>query len=642
MKVYAGMDKSDFLGVPLMEALSRPAVTPASVTNLSWTGVYLSSPCHGNGDWMPAQTQLRVLGWGTAPLYVGRQDPSHCVNHAQTPAQGDADGQNAVAQANAAGCPPHSVVYLDWEVGSLTDAQLQYCRHWCAALAAGGYRPGFYAPPAALPLMNRAWPNLFIWIAEATKSIADIAAVDPLAMPPVVFQPFSPTQSSFPDAILWQCVETQLAPSGLATPWPPGFVFPGLGAQFPGFFNANGAPGFDIDWNSSSVADPSFPEARMDPTQIRKGRITAVRRSDDTASIVAIRRGALRAHVWNGVNGSTSAENTVGLPIALHPFAPLSSFVDPASGLLERLFVIARPDAGADDAWGVLQFFNVPGGGWQVDLVPVAQGTRFVDPLAGISACSRDLNTIELLAVDRSTGYLLSAQGTVFPPQWTPFKLIEFHPNRPSGIVVHSRTAGTTDLFAVSQQQRLVTAASAFPGLWGAPFAISHADLQLHPLANFAVVSRMPDEIVAVFVARSAVDPVWRLYETRWWQAGNWTGLFGGQGGPIGGVQIRPQPVSRLGAVSRRPEFIDLFVIGADDGFLYKTVYVQGGVWTPFVRIGGIPPIPLANVELALSRNPDAVDVFCSGTDGNLYVTTWRAGLPDFTGLTRVPAFDVQ
>jgi hypothetical protein len=75
-----------------------PEDQPRNTVVLSWTGVYLASPCHGNGDWMPAQSQLRLLGWGRAPIYVGRQDPSHCVNHASTPAQGDADGQNALTQ----------------------------------------------------------------------------------------------------------------------------------------------------------------------------------------------------------------------------------------------------------------------------------------------------------------------------------------------------------------------------------------------------------------------------------------------------------------------------------------------------------------------------------------------------------------
>jgi len=67
------------------------------------------------------------------------------------PAQGDADGLDAVAKATAAGCPPNSVVYFDWEVGSMTAPQIQHCRRWCAAVAASGFRPGFLCAAGRAP-----------------------------------------------------------------------------------------------------------------------------------------------------------------------------------------------------------------------------------------------------------------------------------------------------------------------------------------------------------------------------------------------------------------------------------------------------------------------------------------------------------
>jgi hypothetical protein len=64
---------------------------------LSWTGVYLASPCHGNGDWMPAQSQLRLLGWAGRRFTSAGGIP-HTASTTRRRPQGDADGQNALTQ----------------------------------------------------------------------------------------------------------------------------------------------------------------------------------------------------------------------------------------------------------------------------------------------------------------------------------------------------------------------------------------------------------------------------------------------------------------------------------------------------------------------------------------------------------------
>ncbi len=65
---FAGMDVAGYPGDLVMQSLIIN-------TNLKWTGFYLTpAPSQGhNLKWMGKHDFLRGLGWGIAPIYVGRQ-----------------------------------------------------------------------------------------------------------------------------------------------------------------------------------------------------------------------------------------------------------------------------------------------------------------------------------------------------------------------------------------------------------------------------------------------------------------------------------------------------------------------------------------------------------------------------------------
>src|SRR4051812_22938462 len=93
-----------------------------SNTNLAWTGFYLApAPKHSDTSWMPAfapdgyRTALQRMGWGFAPVYVGRQVGSPSLS-AQ---QGTTDGQDAVNLSILAGFPNQTTIYLDIEEGGV-------------------------------------------------------------------------------------------------------------------------------------------------------------------------------------------------------------------------------------------------------------------------------------------------------------------------------------------------------------------------------------------------------------------------------------------------------------------------------------------------------------------------------------------
>ncbi len=189
---FAGMDVAAFPGERVMQSLIKN-------TNLRWTGFYLTpAPSQGhNLKWMDKHGFLRSLGWGIAPIYVGRQIKAvpH-ADHRITPETGKTDGEHAAQLAGSAKLGGGSIIYLDFENGPpLLDEQKTYYAAWAAAVHKKGYKPGVYCVSGLAPGLFATVPTGAIWVANYSK------------FPKKIFKtPFphpDPTQGGF-KASVWQ------------------------------------------------------------------------------------------------------------------------------------------------------------------------------------------------------------------------------------------------------------------------------------------------------------------------------------------------------------------------------------------------------------------------------------------------------
>ncbi|WP_052409931.1 lysyl oxidase family protein [Paenibacillus durus] len=120
-----------------------------------------------------------------------------------------------------------------------------------------------------------------------------------------------------------------------------------------------------------------------------------------------------------------------------------------------------------------------------------------------------------------------------------------------------------------------------------------------------------------------------RVY-TSWWVEGtDWSGI-NDNWRSIGGFFPVGAPVS---AVARRSGILDLFVVG-NDGRVYTSWWVEGMDWSGindnWRSIGGF--FPVGAPVRAVSRRPDILDLFVVGNDGRVYTSWWVEGT-DWSGI---------
>lgn len=169
-------------------------------TNLQWTGFYLGkAPFHADTSWMGKYSLLKSMGWGLAPVYVGRQlGRSSSI----TAAIGKTDAANAAQLARRAQLSALSVLYLDIETGGeLPDAMVRYYCSWCAGLKTAGFNPGVYCSPhKAAAQLARAFAPARVWVCDTS-----------LYKPPPDFRNayprLDPAQAGYPGASVLQLAQ---------------------------------------------------------------------------------------------------------------------------------------------------------------------------------------------------------------------------------------------------------------------------------------------------------------------------------------------------------------------------------------------------------------------------------------------------
>ena len=144
---------------------------PSAATMTSWlaspyrsAGIYIGGSMRACGDgnlsaaWV---AQVRSMGWGLLPIYVGVQAP--CVGQsglatiaaAQAAAQGTSSADDAVAQAQRFGLRSGTPIYYDMEaykssVAGCTATVMTFISAWTAELHRLGYESGAYGSSGSL------------------------------------------------------------------------------------------------------------------------------------------------------------------------------------------------------------------------------------------------------------------------------------------------------------------------------------------------------------------------------------------------------------------------------------------------------------------------------------------------------------
>lgn len=681
---YVGMDQGVYFGLSLLNYFQAH-------TNIAWVGGYLDSPApfagelapppppgapphtavighHRGGtppgDWMAGLQEARHAGWGVLPLYWGEQDPANAQGPWDLRAVAATNNaQDAIAKSAAANLDPHCVLYIDYENGGPPIAAgVSYLKLWFELVAEAGFRPGLYAHSASTIALRSEWPDLAGWVTNPWVMATQVLAM-PVRGSTATFNARDPAQSGDRDALAWQMWFTS------STPWPPGFAFPRPTppVTFPLTFPNGGAaisgtgkPQLDLDVSSSSVGDPGFPERRCAPGLVRRGRLSAAALDNATIAMFAVRRGALVAGAWNYTAAATTTQVSLPqAPYAILAFNPWSSHATLTRATSGDLAIVARSAilGTTDNAWEIAAYRR-RGTNWTIDRT--INATIPVDPLLGVALCSRAANTVEAFFITSDGSHRLFATSCVDAASqtnnqtWlapTPISAPNsLQPSLVGGIGAVSPDSGIADVFVVArlatgQPWQLFWNQSSILGTWPNFSVPGDPAIVLHPFSNVAAISR-GSKLMDVFAfGKGPFDTNWIVYRWWWNAAQGWgtappAGSYNTQ--PVQGTTVRPHPVSKIAAVSRAPQEIDVFVVGHDDGLLYTAVWDgTTGTWTDYTRVGR-NVIPIASVDAAVSRASGIVDVIATGRDGNVYVATSTSAGGAYNDLTRVAPFNLK
>ncbi len=131
------------------------------------------------------------------------------------------------------------------------------------------------------------------------------------------------------------------------------------------------------------------------------------------------------------------------------------------------------------------------------------------------------------------------------------------------------------------------------------------------------VVSRSADHL-DVFVCDNGgntITAAWEPAMVSWWEG--WWNLLGG----------RAAAGAAVTAVSRRPDFLDVFVVGTD-GRAYTCAWAPGQGWRGWWRIGNVV-FPQGAMINAVVRSQDHLDIFGTDTAGRVMTAAWEPAFTD-------------
>jgi len=92
---------------------------------------------------------------------------------------------------------------------------------------------------------------------------------------------------------------------------------------------------------------------------------------------------------------------------------------------------------------------------------------------------------------------------------------------------------------------------------------------------------------------------------------------------------------SLVSAVSRSPNFLDIFCVGTDYGVYTAAWEPSFTGWEGWSRIGNFVAAPGTSVY-GVSRAPNFLDIFAVGTDFGVYTAAWEPGFTEWTAWSRI------
>jgi len=308
-----------------------------------------------------------------------------------------------------------------------------------------------------------------------------------------------------------------------------------------------------------------------------------------------LKRKGLWRGLWSINGGQTQSSGAISL-LARSPHQ-LDAFVTGVDGQIYTAAWDSTVDV-FDGAWR----------GWWAILTGKAK------PGAPVAAVSRAPNNLDVFVVGTDGGvYTAAWDHSVASGAWRGWWPIGTLKTLLGGFVTAvSRGPNKLDVFAVAANGQIMTAEwdqNIAQGAWRGWWPI--AEGQAMPGARIHAVSRDPNKLDVFVIGTDG-----RAYTAAWDQnvaQGAWRGWW-----PIG--TFKSLSGGFITAVSRGPSNLDVFAIAADGEILTAAWdhNVAQGAWSGWSPIVGGKGMPGGMVSV-VSRDPQKLDVFTAGTDGNLW-----------------------
>ncbi len=155
---------------------------------------------------------------------------------------------------------------------------------------------------------------------------------------------------------------------------------------------------------------------------------------------------------------------------------------------------------------------------------------------------------------------------------------------------------------------------------WNLWFRIGPAWANVPTNSVVTAIARKPDQIDLFVVGHDG-----GIYSTWWNPADGWE--INHNWFRIGPAWANVPTNSVVTAIARKPDQIDLFVVGHDGG-IYSTWWNPADGWESnhnWFRIGPAwANVPQRSVVSAIARKPDQIDLFVVGHNGGIYSTWWN------------------
>ena len=239
---------------------------------------------------------------------------------------------------------------------------------------------------------------------------------------------------------------------------------------------------------------------------------------------------------------------------------------------------------------------------------------------AAVTAVSRDPNKLDAFVVDRNGRTMTAATDDSFDHgPWRGWWEIQGGRAKPGApIACVNRGSHRLDVFVVGTDGGIYTAAwdqQVANGAWRGWWRIGN--LVAPAGSRIAAVSRTPDNL-DIFV----VDQGGNVMSAAW-QTGdaNWRGWWQIQQG-------RAKAGAYISALSRSANKLDIFVVGSD-GVIYTAAWdaaVSNGAWRGWWSVAG-GSAPAGAPVTVVSRDPNKLDVFVVGNDSHVYTAAWDAAV---------------